>query len=373
MLRRLLLMLIALLAVSAAAAWWWFGAVNAPVLAATDGDWDKMIRERIKVPDGYSFQIHARGLGSPRLMVMTASGDLLVSDHRNDTITLVKADRDGNGESDGLEVLARGLAGAHGLVLEGAKLFVAEETGVVAYDFDGRSLANRRGITAGIPGGAGHSTRTLKRGPDGFLYLSIGSSCNACIEEHPWRAAIIRFKEGGEPEIFARGLRNTVGFDWEPGTGLLYGVDNGRDRLGDDVPDDEVNLIARAKHYGWPYVHGSDVADPGLHASRPAGFAPEPQYHGLGGHVAPLALRFIGPGEALITEHGSWNRSKKAGYRIVRLSITSTGPSESVFLSGCEENEQVICRPVDIVQAPDGALYVTDDYAGAVYRITKAL
>lgn len=372
MLRRLLLVLIGFLAVSAAAVWWWFGSINAPLPAIAAEASEDLLRQRIKLPDGYRFGVFARGLNSPRLMQMTPSGDLIVSSHRSGTIILLKADGDGDGESDGHSVLAEGLDGPHGLVLEGDRLLVAEETAVAAYDFDGKTLSNRRVILDGVPGGGSHSTRTLKRGPDGFFYLSIGSSCNACVEEHPWRAAIIRFREGEAPEIFAEGLRNTVGFDWEPGSGLLYGVDNGRDRMGDDVPDDEVNFITRGKHYGWPYLHGADVKDPQLYDSRPQGFSPEPQYHGLGGHVAPLALRFLGPGDALITEHGSWNRSEKAGYRIVRLSIDSAGASESVFLSGCEEDEQVICRPVDVIVVSDGGLYVTDDYAGMVYRIAKA-
>ena len=208
--------------------------------------------------------------------------------------------------------------------------------------------------------------------------MSIGSSCNACIEDHPWRAAILRFKEGATPEIFASGLRNTVGFDWQPETGALFGVDNGRDHLGDDVPDDEVNRIMVGQHYGWPYVHGAEVRDPGLYAELPPGHSPVPQFHGLGGHVAPLSIRFLRNqadpalnGTALVAEHGSWNRREKAGYRIVRLVFDGDSVREEVFLGGCEVNGEVICRPVDILEAPDGRLYVSDDYAGAVYTITK--
>jgi glucose/arabinose dehydrogenase len=232
-------------------------------------------------------------------------------------------------------------------------------------------------ILEGIPAG-GHSSRTLKRGPNGFLYLSIGSSCNACIDDHPWRAAILRFKEGTAPEIFASGLRNTVGFDWQPGTGALFGVDNGRDNLGDDIPDDEVNRIEEGKHYGWPYMHGADVPDPTLYAAMPPGLSPVSQFHGLGGHVAPLSIRFLRNqadtalnGTALVAEHGSWNRSEKAGYRIIRLVFEGSSVREEVLLSGCEVNGEVICRPVDILEAPDGRLFVSDDYAGAVYAIIQ--
>ena len=339
----------------------------------TRDQWEALIRERIKVPEGYQLEIFARDLGQPRLMQMAASGDLIVSAMRDGTLLMVKADSDGDGRSDGTVTLRDTMNNPHGLVLEGSTLLVAEERRVLKYDFDGAALSNERVILDGLPEGGNHSSRTLKRGPDGYLYLSIGSSCNSCIENNPWRAALLRFKEGEAPEVYASGLRNTVGFDWQPGTDALFGVDNGRDEMGDDVPDDEVNRIERDKHYGWPYVHGKGVEDPDLFQAQPPGLVTVPPLYGLGAHVAPLSIRFLksDPGVVLIAEHGSWNRSKKAGYRIIRLDVSATPPRESVFLSGCEEKDEVICRPVDILEAPDGDLLVTDDYAGAVYRITK--
>ena len=340
--------------------------------------WERLLRERIKLPESYRLEVFARDLGSPRLMQMTAAGDLIVSGHGNGNIMLVKADGDGDRRSDGQGNLLEGLNQPHGLLLEGQALYVAEEERVVRYDFDAAKLVNEQVIVSDVPGGGGHSSRTLRRGPDGMLYLSIGSSCNACIEDHPWRAAIIRFKEGQSPEVFASGLRNTVGFDWQPGTGALFGVDNGRDNLGDDVPDDEVNRIEAGKNYGWPFVHGGGVKDPKLYTAAPAGLSPVPQFHGLGGHVAPLSIRFLNNqpdsglnGTALVAEHGSWNRTVKSGYRIVRLIFDGDSVREEVFLSGCEENDEVICRPVDVLEAPDGRLFVTDDYAGAIYTIVR--
>ncbi len=369
--RRLLVFIASFLAVTAVYGWVFRGAFNGrPV---TRDQWEALIRERIKVPEGYQLEIFARDLGQPRLMQMAASGDLIVSAMRDGTLLLVKADSDGDGRSDGTVTLRDTMNNPHGLVLEGSTLLVAEERRVLKYDFDGAALSNERVILDGLPEGGNHPSRTLKRGPDGYFYLSIGSSCNSCIEDNPWRAAMLRFKEGEAPEVYASGLRNTVGFDWQPGSAGLYGVDNGRDEMGDDVPDDEVNLIERGKHYGWPYVHGKGVEDPDLFQAKPAGLATVPPLHGLGAHVAPLSIRFLksDPGVALIAEHGSWNRSKKAGYRIIRLDFSATPPSESVFLSGCEEKDDVICRPVDILEAPDGSLLVTDDYAGVVYRIAK--
>ncbi len=378
MLRKGLLAFVCVLAVATAIAWWRLGPINGPSRAPPRDQWETLLRERIKLPEGYRFEVFARDLGRLRLMQMTENGDLIVSGYRDGNILLVKADRNGDGRSDGEQDLLEGSNQPHGLLLEGRTLYVAEEQRVMRYEFDGAKLDKEQVILEGIPAD-GHSSRTLKRGPDGFLYLSIGSSCNACIEEHPWRAAILRFKEGAAPELFASGLRNTVGFDWQPGTDALFGVDNGRDNLGDDIPDDEVNRIEAGKHYGWPYVHGADVPDPVFYTAMPPGLSPVSQFHGLGGHVAPLSIRFLRNqadqvlnGTALVAEHGSWNRREKAGYRIIRLVFEGQKAREEVFLSGCEVNGEVICRPVDILEAPDGRLFVSDDYAGAVYTISKS-
>ena len=170
-----------------------------------------------------------------------------------------------------------------------------------------------------------------------------------------------------------------MGFDWQPGTGVLFGVDNGRDNLGDDIPDDEVNRIEAGKALwlalcAWRRRAGSRA----LRLPCRRGFRRFSQFHGLGGHVAPLSIRFLRNqadaalnGTALVAEHGSWNRREKAGYRIIRLVFEGQTAREEVFLSGCEVNGEVICRPVDILEAPDGRLLVSDDYAGAVYTISK--
>ena len=337
--------------------------------AQTPGE---LLRERIKVPGGYKFTVFARDLGNPRLMQATPAGGIIVTAMRDGKILLVRGDGDGDGASDGTAVLRDGLDLPHGLLLEGTALYVAEEGRLLKFDFDGSALSNERAVLEGLPSGGNHVSRTLKRGPDGFLYLSIGSSCNSCIEDHAWRAAILRLKEGEAPTVYAQGLRNTVGFDWQPGTGALYGADNGRDLLGDDRPDDEVNLIAEGKHYGWPFVHGFGIEDPEIYRQKPKDLAVTAPVHGLGAHVAPLALRFLRDGSALVAEHGSWNRSQKAGYRIVRLVFDGATVREEAFLEGCEVDEEVICRPVDVIEAGDGSLYVSDDYAGAIYRIARS-
>lgn len=262
MLRRILAAIVAGMLAGGFYVWWNFWPVNVPFLPPPKDQWEALLRERIKVPVGFAFSVFARDLGRPRLMQMTAAGDLIVSGHSSGSIMLVKRDGDGDGRSDGTMVLKEGLQLPHGLVLEGDRLIVAEEHRVVSYRFDGQRLSDENILLEGLPDGGGHSSRTVMRGPDGFLYVSIGSTCNACIEDHPWRAAMIRFKEGEAAAVFASGLRNTVGFDWNPETGALYGVENGRDQMGDDVPDDEVNLITAGSHYGWPFMHGADVRTP---------------------------------------------------------------------------------------------------------------
>lgn len=368
-LRRSLLSTAALLGVALYAAWRIYGPVNAPFFPPTRDGWNETLQQRITLPPGWRFSVFARDLDGPRLMQFTADGGLLVSGFTSDELFVLKPDGDGDGRSDGTTVLKQGWNLPHGLLLEGQTLYVAEETKVTRYIFDGATLSSPQLIVDGLPSAGGHRSRTLKRGPDGALYLSIGSSCNACVETDSRRATILRFKEGEQPQIYAAGLRNSVGFDWQPGTGDLYAVDNGRDNLGDDQPDDELNRITAGGHYGWPFVHSFGIADPELGASLPAGVQPVPPVHGFGAHRAPLSIRFLSDGTALVSEHGSWNRSVKAGYRIVQLAIHGSAVTERAFLTGCEVDGDVICRPVDVLEAPDRSIYVSDDYAGAIYRL----
>jgi glucose/arabinose dehydrogenase len=341
---------------------------------------EKRLQDRLTLAEGHRLNIFASGLDGPRLMQLTADGDLIVSETDGGKVTLLSRDGDRDGKSDGKNTLADGLDQPHGLWLDGDKLYVAEESHVLRYDFDGKELTNRTVVLKGLPEGGGHSTRTIKRGPDGYLYVTAGSSCNVCIEEHPWRAAMMRFREGGEPELFASGLRNTVGFDWQPSTGILYGVDNGRDRMGDDVPPEELNVINKGGFYGWPYHHGVDIVDPDYGGDMPKNLEATPPAHTFIAHSAPLSIRFLTRQKdpamnntALVTLHGSWNRSKKSGYEIIKLSWKDDGSiSDEPFLTGCEEDEDVACRPVDIAEAADGAIFVSDDETGAIYRITPA-
>jgi hypothetical protein len=219
-------------------------------------------------------------------------------------------------------------------------------------------------------------------GPDGWLYVSVGSSCNVCEERDPRRAALLRFRlDGTGQEIFASGLRNAVGFDWRPATGELYATDNGRDLLGDDFPPCELNRVTRGGFYGWPYANGDNLPDPDFGAGNEARIAGAlPPVHRFRAHNAPLGIVFLrnqAAGDAyrdaaLVALHGSWNRTRKDGYKVVSLHWRENGEiEERDFLVGFLRDEDVIGRPVDVAEAADGTLYVSDDYAGAIYRVTR--
>lgn len=362
--------------------------VNIPVMAmifgspVEAGD-DESLRGRLKLPTGFRINVYATGLGTPRLMQHADDGSILITDTSDGTVFRVHPDTDADGRSDAVTPLIRNLDLPHGLLLEGNTLYVATETRVLKFDIDTTAwtVGKQSTLLPDLPGGGGHSTRTIARGPDGQFYVSVGSSCNVCKESHAWRAAMIRFRADGSPaELFASGLRNTVGFDWHPSTGALYGVENGRDLLGDDFPPDELNLIERGGFYGWPNFHGNNVPDPeygkDLDASRPGPVAPA---HAFGAHVAPLSIRFLRHQKsaawrntALVAQHGSWNRSEKAGYAIVSLHWnTDNTISQRPFLTGFEVDGDVIGRPVDIMETGDGTLFVSDDLSGVIYRILR--
>jgi cytochrome c553 len=204
-----------------------------------------------------------------------------------------------------------------------------------------------------------------------------------CEEEDERRAAMLRFRpDGSEGEVFATGLRNSVGFDWRPGTHELYATDNGRDLLGDDFPPCELNRIVRGGFYGWPYANGSRVPDPDLGSGRDQEISSSiPPAHEFRAHNAPLGITFVRnaargsslEGAAIVALHGSWNRTRKDGYEVVSLHWNEDGSiREEPFLTGFLADDRAIGRPVDVAQAPDGVFYVSDDYAGAVYRLAPA-
>jgi glucose/arabinose dehydrogenase len=317
-----------------------------------------------------------------RFLRVTPAGQLLVSLSGSDRVELLQRDADGDGRSDGKRVLIEDLNRPHGLDFHAGWLYVAETDAIGRIRFEsatGVTQGSYERIVTGIPSG-GHWTRTARFGPDGLLYVSIGSSCNACEEDDPRRAAIVRYRpDGSGEEIFATGLRNAVGFDWRPETGALFANDNGRDLLGDDFPPCELNLVEEGGFYGWPLVNGDGIPDPDFETTDPERVAVAiSPVHGYPAHNAPLGLHFVRTsavpvdyrGAALSALHGSWNRTQKDGYKVVSLHWLPDGSIEQRdFVSGFEVDDNVIGRPVDVTEGPDGAFYVSDDYSGVIYRV----
>lgn len=354
------------------------------------------VDRRLHTPAGFRVELFADTVSNARWLTVTRRGDVIVSQPRRGQVSLLRADRDGDGRSDGQRVLIDDLRRPHGLFLHEDWLYIAESNGVGRVPFDhsdGRLAGSYQKIVSGLGDEGNHWTKTIAMGPDGWVYLSSGSTCNVCEEKDPQRATIMRFKpDGSDLEIYATGLRNSVGFDWSPMDGGLYATDNGRDWLGDDFPPDELNLVEKGVFYGWPYANGDRVPDPhftkGGEGSADAGEEIQrkiensrPPVHNFPAHNAALGIRFLrSPAQprdyrdaALVALHGSWNRSTKDGYKVVSLHWDDRGNIEQRdFLWGFldRKRDEVSGRPVAIAEDANGNIYISDDYAGAVYRVT---
>jgi glucose/arabinose dehydrogenase len=342
-----------------------------------------LVERRYRVPEGFMLELYAGDVPRARFLRFTPAGDLLVSRPHAGDILLLRRDADGDGKPDGVETLLSGLKRPLGLDLAGDWLYVAESNRIsrVAFDGDTGSVNGElQSLVEGLTDNGNHWSKTIRIGPDGALYLAQGSTCNVCVEEDERRNTVMRFNaDGSGGRIVANGLRNSVGFDWAPWDGALYATDNGRDMLGDDFPPCELNRVEEGRFYGWPYFNGDNIPDPDMGADPQANQRqPTPPVHGFRAHNAPLGITFVDgggmPGDfdraALVALHGSWNRSEPDGYKVVSLHWTADGIEERDFLTGFNLDGDISGRPVDVAQGPDGAIYVSDDYAGAIYRVS---
>lgn len=332
----------------------------------------------LKLPDGFAITLYASGLKRPRVLALDPFGVPLVSDLEAGTVVALP-DANSDGVADTKATVLTNLARPHGLAFRNGMLYVAEEHQVVRYTYDTQTHTAVNGMKVlDLPSGGSHTTRTIAFGTDGALYVSIGSSCNACRERDERRAAILRVDpETGKSERWAWGLRNTVFFTFHPETGAMLGNDMGRDYLGDELPPDELNIITGGD-YGWPYCYGQRVPDP--FGAHPQGCETTvASLYDYPAHVAPLGIRFIPgtfskewEGDLLVAFHGSWNRSTPIGYQVVRLDISSDRvKSVEDFLTGFLTTEgRALGRPVDFLFLGDGSLLISDDHAGAIYRVT---
>jgi glucose/arabinose dehydrogenase len=273
--------------------------INPPIAFSGEPLPEPELRERIKLPPGFSIGVYASGVDGARFLLFTDSGDLLVSAPRQGKVFLIGRDADGDGRAPDARVAERPRSPArHGVP---RRLAVAPKARRCCVSIrSGERHGQRRAAAhiTGLPEGGNHWTRTVHVGPDDKLYVTVGSSCNACIEEDRRRAAMLRYElDGSGEELYATGLRNTVDFAWQPGTNNLYGTDNGRDLLGDDFPPCELNRIVPMGFYGWPFASGNRVPDPNYGAGHEAQIAASiPPVHGFGAHTAPLGMTYVARG-----------------------------------------------------------------------------
>jgi glucose/arabinose dehydrogenase len=337
--------------------------------------------EKITLPPGFTITVYASGVTNARGMALGEKGTLFVGSRKEGRVYAV-VDENGDHRADRVYTIAKGLEMPIGVAYGNGSLYVSAVDRILRYDEIEQHLTDPPApvvITDRLPKDRHHGWKPLGFGPDKNLYVAVGAPCNICEVDFDRHGHIARMKpDGSGYEVVARGIRNSVGFDWDPSTKQLWFSDNGRDWMGDDQPPDELNHAPKdGLHFGYPYCHGKAIADPEFGTKHSCGEFQAPVLE-LGPHVAALGMRFYsGPmfppeyhGRIFIAEHGSWNRSKKIGYRITLATPGKDGRwNYSTFAEGWLQGEQPWGRPVDILQMPDGSLLVSDDEAGVIYRI----
>jgi glucose/arabinose dehydrogenase len=344
---------------------------------------DGLPLSRIELPKGFEISVFTDAVPNARSLALGERGTVFVGTRTDGRVyAVVDADQDGRGET--VHTLAEGLNMPNGVAFKDGALWVAEVSRLRRFDGIEASLAQPpapKVVYEDLPKERHHGWKFIAFGPDGKLYVPVGAPCNICEPEDERYASILRMNsDGGGREVFAHGVRNTVGFDWHPATGVLWFTDNGRDMLGDDLPPDELNRAPEpGLHFGYPYCHGGDLPDPYFgEGHKCSSYTPPAQR--LGPHVAALGMRFYtGRGfppeyrnQIFLAEHGSWNRSEPIGYRVslVRLDGSKVASYETFAEGWLGDDGKAWGRPVDVLVMPDGALLVSDDRAGAIYRIT---
>ncbi|WP_316878525.1 PQQ-dependent sugar dehydrogenase [Ralstonia wenshanensis] len=348
----------------------WLGAVTAALA--------KLPIETLHVPPGFRVEVLTDAMPAAREMALSPAGILYVGSRAGKVYAMSLQTPNAP-----IHVVASGLQLPVGVAWRDGDLYVSAVSRVVRLDGIDKRLSNPpepMAINDKLPTETHHGWKFIAFGPDGKLYVPVGAPCNICRPDENRYANIMRMNaDGSGLELVARGIRNTVGFDWHPTTHELWFTDNGRDLMGDDVPDDELNRITQPNpHFGYPFCHAGNIPDPEFGAGHPCSNYVPPVAK-LGAHVAALGMRFYAGGSfpaeyrnnIFIAEHGSWNRSSKVGYRVMRIALDVAGnvTKQEPFAHGWLQGDQAWGRPADVLVAPDGSLLVSDDLAGAVYRI----
>jgi len=340
---------------------------------------------KLTVPPGFAIDVFADKVGSVRFMAIDPAGTLLVSEPSAGRV-LALPDKNGDGKADSVQTVVTGLDQPHGLAFHEGALYVAETSRVQRFAYDPATMkATQPTLLTRLPAGGGHWTRTVVFGPDGRMYVSVGSSCNVCRESDKRRAAILRFNADGSGEqLFSTGLRNAVGLAIHPATGALWATVNERDWRGDDLPPDYVTEVREGSVHGWPdcvTVRGRPQADTSFAKGAACDKVAPPSVE-IQAHSAPIGLAFYTGtqfpeeyrGSLFVAYRGSWNRTLPTGYKIVRIRFRDGQPTGSPlvedFATGWLEGTSAWGRPVDLVVGRDGALYLSDQGGGRIYRIT---
>ena len=341
--------------------------------------------DRIRMPEGFRIEMYAEGVRGARSMALSPDGTLFVGTRRNRLFAVT--DRNGDYKSDEVIELTQGLNSPNGVEFIDGDLYVAERNRIIRYDDIENNLSDLPDpvvLNQSFPNNRHHGWKYLRLGPDDKLYFNNGAPCNVCEEEELFAAILRMNRDGSDLEVFAQGVRQSVGMDWDPLTNELWFTDNGRDELGDEIPPEELNHAPRqGLHFGFPYHFGKDVIDPDFgHKRDPGDF--QPTKVEIPPHAAAIGMRFytgtMFPDKykngIFIAEHGSWNRSPAVDYNGYRVSFVTIEDNEVVkyetFAEGwlLEDGRKRFGRPVDVRVMPDGSLLVSDDFAGAIYRIT---
>jgi glucose/arabinose dehydrogenase len=359
----------------------------------------------LTLPAGFHAAIFAKLENAPRMMAFDKNGSLFVSLSKNNQIIMLP-DTNKDGLSEAPVLISENLNAPNGLAFVDDDLLIANQDGVVKLSNKNGTWSKPQPFISGLPTG-GHTLKTIKLGPDNFLYINVGSSCNVCAEDDPMRATILRYTTDGKPAgaleivgrhttlapIWASGLRNSQGFAWDSKTSSMFATNNGADmrsntksgKVDDALPPEHFNKIAPGKHYGWPYCWGKlgntnqQVQDPSFVGSENFCASTTPPAITFTSHSTPIGVTFLDKSnfateyknDAIVALHGSWNRAQLSGYKLVRVKFNGETPVEVVdFATGWLQNNQAWGRPVDVAIGPDGALYVSDDKANTIYRIT---
>jgi len=342
------------------------------------------ITNNLQIAEGFKIQIFASDIDSPRQMTQGDDGRLYVGSRRSGKIFALQ-DTDNNGVVDYTELVAENLAFATGVSFHDGDLYFSEVNKIwkiedisTKLNQSSAKIPERILVTDNLPSDEWHGWKWLRHDYNGKLYTNVGAPCNVCLRDDQRYASILRLNEGSWDYV-ARGVRNSVGFDFHPVSKKLFFTDNGRDWLGDDSPSCELNrLDSDGQFFGFPYMHASNVADPEFGNLSP-GYDFVPPISELGAHVAPTGMIFYTgnlfkeyKNNIFITLHGSWNRSSKVGYKVIRVVLDDEGNvlKKLDFISGWLKNEKVSGRPAAPFMMQDGSLLIADDKANLIYRIT---